>query len=161
MSKSTKFDMIGDEIMVECADLLANQIREYAPTKRIKNNVRVGTLAGTSAGSRIITIEVDAPEAGAYEFGSGIHRTKGTPSTYPIEAKNFPTLQFEGTNDFKGQIIRKRLVNHPGVEARPYIKPAMDELRPEIRDILMEDGVKNLRLYLRSIINDFNQAVGQ
>jgi hypothetical protein len=93
-----------------------------------------------------IDIMVDNPGgiAGAYEWGSGIHRTKGTPGTYTIKPKNASMLAFDwpkvaGEPGFMrlpdGRVLLAS-VQHPGVDARPYLKPTIMETREEFKKIL-------------------------
>ena len=94
-----------------------------------------------------IDIKVDlkeAPAAGAYEWGSGIHRTKGTPGTYTIKPKNKSMLAFDwpkvaGEPGFRrlpdGRVLLAS-VQHPGVAPRPYLRPTLEENKEEFKKIL-------------------------
>lgn len=84
----------------------------------------------------IDTSEDAAPMAGAYEWGSGVHRTKGTPGLYPIEAKNAEELHFYWEERQKWFIGVRLPYGHPGVEAKPYIKPTLEESKDEIKRTL-------------------------
>lgn len=107
-----------------------------------------------------------APQAAAFEFGSGIHaKNAGPEDTYviaPVNAKalRFPfTLSFmpgkkllgmlQGGRTISRKTIFNRMMNdpsglisgeflwsyvdHPGVEARPYMRPAIVAKLPEAR----------------------------
>lgn len=93
-----------------------------------------------------IDIKVADPDgiASAYEWGSGIHRTKGTPGTYTIKPKNKSMLAFDWPK-VAGELGFRRLpdgrvllasVQHPGVAPRPYLKPTIDETKEEFKKIL-------------------------
>lgn len=105
-------------------------------------------------GSAVIEIHIDlkkAPYAGAYEWGSGIHATRGPKVKYPIVPRQgkymvFPEGDWPGWEDRggKGAVPRKGIfflteVEHPGVEAKPYIAPTVAEIQPEVRKILARD----------------------
>ena len=82
----------------------------------------------------------------AYEWGSGIHRTRGTPAKYPIVPVNAKRLVFEGTNAYEGKTIFTDLVMHPGVKARPFLEPAKRQTRQENLQTIRENATKNIRL---------------
>ena len=81
-----------------------------------------------------IDIYVDDPGgiASAYEWGSGIHRTKGTPGKYTISGN--PLLAFEWAKIGKKVVFTS--VQHPGVAPRPYIVPTIESTKAEFRKIL-------------------------
>lgn len=86
-----------------------------------------------------VDIKVDlkvAPAAAAYEWGSGIHATRGTPGLYPIKAKNAPELHFFWEKRGKWFMGFELPFGHPGVAPRPYLKPTIDETKVEFRKIL-------------------------
>ena len=96
-----------------------------------------------------------APQAAAFEFGSGIHRTRGTPGTYEIKPRNasvlaipessWPNFQFPvrfgskmlGYSEDGNFILSK--VDHPGVAARPFMTPAIIQKLPEARQLLKQN----------------------
>lgn len=94
-----------------------------------------------------IDIKVDlniAPAAAAYEWGSGIHATRGNAGTYPIVPKNHNYLAFfwpkvDGDPSFRrlpdGRVLLAS-VNHPGVAPKPYLKPTIDDTKEEFKKIL-------------------------
>lgn len=95
----------------------------------------------------VVTINLKkAPEAGAFEFGSGLHATQGRQATYKIAPKTKKYLAFEWDKfdpNFRrenaslltpkqtereakyGNLVFFRFVNHPGVVAKPYMIPAI------------------------------------
>lgn len=68
------------------------------------------------------------------EFGTGIRGEFPTKS-YVIKPKNGQYLTFM----VGGKFVRTKQVTHPGIRARPYIRPAarqyFDKLGPEVADI--------------------------
>ncbi len=91
--------------------------------------------------------------ARAFAFGSGLHATRGKRGTYKIRPRNFPTLQFEGTNAFRGKIIRVGEVDHPGVESKDYINKAIEatlaKSLPELKVAIRKNLIDELRLSIK------------
>lgn len=86
-----------------------------------------------------IDIKVDlkeAPAAGAYEWGSGVHATKGAKGLYPIKAKNADELHFFWKNRGKWFMGFELPFGHPGVAPRPYLVPTIDDTKEEFKKIL-------------------------
>lgn len=135
---SALFDTTINKILMSTAEAVANDARANAPTARIRANITVTPITETPDGYKKITIQVSknkesgAPEAPAYEFGSGIHSKSG--QKYPIDAVNFPNLHFYWQREqrwFKGPHV-----DHPGVAARPFLAPALDKNRTTFRGLL-------------------------
>lgn len=151
---SNSFNLINDSAMVRGARKLYNAIRKYAPYKRIKDSVFISRVEG-KGDSRFITVGIDlnpvtgAPFARAFDIGSGIHATKGRKNKYKILPKRAPFLQFQGTNEFSGQLIRVKKVSHPGVRGVKYTQRAINDSRQAIRNEIAKDVKQNLRLYLK------------
>lgn len=100
-----------------------------------------------------IDISIDketSPVAGAYEWGSGLHATRGKKEKYKIEPKNKMALaffwdkvdsstktaaKFMGISSTTGKAIFN-FVEHPGVEKRPYLVPTINETKAEFKKIL-------------------------
>jgi hypothetical protein len=84
----------------------------------------------------------------AYEYGSGLQRTRGSPAKYKIEPDEASVLAFE----FKDSYLLQRsgqglipsqegkaffaFVDHPGVAARPFVQPSVNASREEIKEIV-------------------------
>lgn len=77
-----------------------------------------------------------APAAAAYEWGSGIHSTKESPSLYPIKAKNAPELHFFWKERGKWFMGLELPFGHPGVAPRPYLVPTINDTKAEFKKIL-------------------------
>jgi hypothetical protein len=118
--------------------------RSKAPTKRLQGAIEempVAQLGGTIESGVTVSTMI-APEACAYEFGSGLHDTKGAPAKYRIAARNEggklvfawdnepPEVKASAPHTKDGKVILP-FVNHPGVVARPYLGPAFDEILNE------------------------------
>ena len=123
------------------ADDLGETIRQNAEQNNLPeavgNSIEKDTVK-VEGGNLSIEVRVgkDAPMAVAYEFGSGIHRTRGTPGLYPIRAKNAPELSFFWENRrkwFKGVELP---YGHPGVAPRPFIVPAIEKIVPKMKQEL-------------------------
>jgi len=121
-------------------------------------------------GEFIIRITADrriAPDARAWEFGSGIHARRGVKKKYPILPKNKKVLAFNWEianaqpENFKflpdGRVMLGS-VQHPGIQAanggKGYIAPAMIELRKKAKKELSED-------IRAAIVGDLRESFGR
>lgn len=146
------------------ADILANQIKdnldkgayptgndEFRPNyKPIQDTLVIGTPK-EEEGKISIDITLggkDAPYAPAYEFGSGERATFGETNDYQIKAKNAPVLAFLwhypsplGRKFIKPQDenVAFSEIEHPGIEAKPYLKPAIETKRDEMTKIIGQE----------------------
>jgi hypothetical protein len=146
---SSDIDMRAGEraVIVEAANLVARSARARAGwSKEIRNAISVSEVREWQGGLGIY-VKVDlsaAPMARAFEYGSGIHSTHATLSPQQIGTggkiliQGNPLLVFPGTHEWEGQTIVTRVVRHPGVAPRPYLKPAIQENRDRIREILSQ-----------------------
>src|SRR3990167_1272565 len=134
--------------LARAADVLAKKIVEKAPFQHLRSAVSVGGVTSPGPGRYQVDVKVTAPDALAYEYGSGIHRQENA-GTYEIRPKNKRALAFAWpghTADFPrgGKYIGPgrddkllfTFVDHPGVAARPYNTPAIEEAIPEMRQII-------------------------
>jgi len=143
-------DLISVQTITWAANKIANSARGFARSKGI------GRVAGVKTGTAKVSknqlsINIQISEAGAaFEYGSGIHDPKH-PHYVDITAKNAPNLVFNGTNEKEGQIIVTPHVNHPGVAPRPFLKPAKERHREEIKRRISEEVGSNIRLYVRAM----------
>lgn len=122
-------------------------------SSRIPNAITLGEARKTGNGRYEIEIKVDAsgdretgaPHATAFEYGSGEQGKNG--QKYIITPDKADLLAFDWQPDFVpwgspklfGAILESpdstagryffNLVEHPGVEARPYLEPALDAQR--------------------------------
>ena len=144
------FLFVGERLTAATAQTMI----EKAPTGDTKRAISVKSVA-MSGNAVVGTIEIDlntAPEALAYEYGSGIHSEKG--EKYPIPkdeaTRNQPFLVFAWEKAYPhirrtkdGKVVLKRVM-HPGVAARPYIEPSLDELKKTVKDVISVQIKKGL-----------------
>ena len=142
--------------LVKQVGKIADVARQNAPTDNIESAIKVGNLVkvdGVSSISIIVDLKV-APEGAAYEYGSGIHGEKGV--VYPITPKKAPSLAFPVGPEpgrwpkYSGELetgdyIYLPHVLHPGVKARPYLKPAIDKMRSGLKNTVMRAFLKGYR----------------
>jgi len=91
--------------------------------------------------------------ARAYEYGSGEKATRGEKKRYPITPKTKKALWFYMDNPNENLLLYEKdgiigvtlpKVMHPGVEARPFLSPAIQELLPRLSEQLRLDITRNL-----------------
>jgi len=155
--------------------LVASYFTEKMKAKIIQVNAPRKIIDATSIGSPVITgegagyidITIDmnpdtgAPMAAAFEYGSGLHGKRG--QRYPIEPKNAKVLAFpwsiarnlspsftgkstagiELSADDKAFLPK---VMHPGVAARPFIRPTIQEEKEQIKKILGKEFIASIKL---------------
>lgn len=132
---------------------VATRARDNASwSKDIPKAIKLGDVQ-MSNGRYSIDIIIDArkdgpaPQAAAFEYGSGLHDPTRR-QTYPIRPDQATMLAFEwnpkrvpyGSKKFIGKIgdtFLFRYVDHPGVAARPYMRPAIEQVRKTFRSRLM------------------------
>lgn len=152
--------VIDDTALLESAVIFREAIRANAPTKRIARSVTIDRVEGR-AKSRIVTVRIKAPEGRAFAYGSGIHSTRGPKEKYPIvprrgtkRRKGKAALYFYWEKI--GQTFVGQKVMHPGVASTGYIDKAKKQAQKQIKQILKDNGVKNVRNYLK---NEFGKAL--
>jgi hypothetical protein len=142
--------------MVEILNLVATSARRNASwSTKIRSAIKVGEVKeqnGVIAGYVEVPLKL-APEARAFEYGSGIHSTKGAAEPYPIHPVNATALVFPGTHAWAGTTVvvppmGGGVVMHPGVAPRPFLTPAVEENKEKIRELLGND----VRQYIGTII---------
>ena len=147
-----------------------SNVSEKHLNSRISSAITVGDPQVTPTGYEIV-IRLNlkdepggAPEAAAFEYGSGIHATKGVRGTYEILPRNKRALAFRGgwspenpigamnSEKFIDYIddedlwIFKR-VDHPGVAPRPFLAPAIVAYKPNLRTKIVNafaSGMKSI-----------------
>jgi hypothetical protein len=136
------FDAAVRQTMVQAASGIMTKAMETADSKglpsAIADAMSVKNFRREGAGRYSIEIDVDlikAPMARAYEFGSGIHATRGEQGTYTIAPRNASMLAFEWSPEFipwgskkfiglAGSKFLFRYVDHPGVQQKAFLLPA-------------------------------------
>lgn len=149
-------DIVSVKTITQAANRIANSARAFARTKRAGKNAAGIKVDSAHVTQQTVTINIifdvaKSPWLPAYEWGSGIHATRGKKGKYPINAVSAPSLVFEGTNQWEGQIIRVPEVQHPGVKPRPFLEPAKKKHREEIKRAFREEVGKNTRLVIRGM----------
>lgn len=118
--------------------------------------------------------ETGAPHARAFEYGSGIHSSEEAPKKYIIKPKDAPALAFPfalkfmprrkkligvlGIGNYDDvldafnsdgsvgkEVMFWNYVEHPGVEPKPYLRPAVDKVRRTLRGRLLSLVSKSFR----------------
>lgn len=107
-----------------------------------------------------------APEAAAYEWGSGVHATRGASGKYTIlpvtkralwfpypEAKIYPkAVKYKIKYKRIGVLgITTEKVEHPGVAPRPFLVPALQTTRPKVLRDIQDEVTENTKKFLISI----------
>ena len=115
--------------------------------KVVAESIEAGEVINLGNGSYSISITVDvdeetgAPMAPAYEYGSGERGPEGKP--YPIVARNAPALAFlwqypsplgRKLEPYDEEVVFDKVM-HPGVEARPFLQPAINANKVKIRGL--------------------------
>ncbi|RMD59248.1 hypothetical protein D6833_11715, partial [Candidatus Parcubacteria bacterium] len=137
--------------VIEKAQANASWSSRIPPAITLKDiEVQRGTVIAT------ISVDLEkAPHAAAFELGSGLHATRGEKKKYPIRPKEKQVLKFPFTLTYPprerklagaegiggywnvlGVLAREgsvsgnmywHYVEHPGVEPRPFLRPAAEE----------------------------------
>lgn len=140
-------DLVPQGVLIRIANRIANSARQFARqvgSSRIPKAIKVGRVNATQT-TASISILLDtsiAPQVAAFEHGADWH---------PIDAKNYPTLVFMGTNEFAGQWIRVPHVEHPGIAPRPFVQPAKEKNHDQNLRELREAVGQNIRLSIRAV----------
>lgn len=151
-------ELVSVKTLTRIANRIKNAARAIARTERSgrvgtkPNSIKIG-LPDIRPGSISINILMNTrvvPEAPAFEYGSGVHDPKN-PHFITIRARRKPYLVFEGTNEYSGMIIRTKQVQHPGVKARPFIAPAIEETRQKNKEDLNKEVSSNIRLLVKKM----------
>lgn len=132
--------------LTEIASKMVESAKDKAKwSSTIPGAIRIGTAQKTSTGYYIdMWIDTkEAPSAYAFEFGSGLHATRGTKAKYIIRPKNPGNLlYFHWTpSNFIGALYSRKVadyyddtdlwafkyVEHPGVAQKAFMRPAIAE----------------------------------
>jgi len=129
-----------------------------AKTKRIRDNLKMTDAHQTGEGSVGASIEVSllsAPEAVAYEFGSGLHDPNGS-HLIPIRAVRAKALSFWWEKAGKQFVGKELPYGHPGVASHPALGPAIKENIP----FLMNEIKTYVKQEIGLIITENNARTG-
>lgn len=155
-----QFTPAADLFILSALTLAVNQIANTARQnaswiQAMADSIRVGTATKTGNDYRcdITSGGASAPMAVAYEFGSGIHRTRGAAGLYPIRARNVPELHFWWENRHKWFIGYELPFGHPGVAPRPFMQPAIDQHINDLTNRIATAFLTAYRQIMPSVIN--------
>ena len=166
---------IGRYLAEEFAREIKAAVEQRAPTARIATAIKTAIeVEGETRIKIAVGVDLDkAPEGRAFEYGSGIHSTRKTPSPrqegsggkYQITPKNAPALVFMGTHEWVGQVIivppmGGGVVHHPGVAPKPYLKPGIQSAREYMKKRIREEFKKEIRLQVRTEFFHGNPTIG-
>lgn len=132
--------------------IFANKAASKASSNRldeISKSFSVGS-PNQNGDTYFIEVKVNHPAAAAFEYGSGIHSTKGAKGKYKIFPRDKMALAFfwdkvdvNSKTNYKFLGISAKtgkalfnFVDHPGVAPRPYLVPTIDDTKEEFKKIL-------------------------
>lgn len=145
------------DIANQIAEEARNNVHRNGLPSDIADAIQLGSVTKTADGIEIkLIVDLGNPSAlgearqarsaaRAFEYGSGEHATRRAGGTYPIAPRESPVLAFEWpghSEDFppgpkfiyaEDGIFIFRYVDHPGVEARPYIRPAIETFKGALK----------------------------
>lgn len=188
---SFETDMI--EKVTLATAMLRNQIDANISSNNLPKSISdhmtqsptIQEMPGTFSAMIIITMAQGTPaaSAAAFEYGSGVHATRGRVGRYLIFPKNKSMLKFpfsESMNIYPFRDIPVGsefatnyapyppasdleytekgevflpYVAHPGVAPRPYIRPAIEEKKADIAKTLVDA----IRSEIKIIVREANQ----
>jgi hypothetical protein len=152
MASSDTFRAQEISIITQIASMIVESAKGFASwSKTIKNAFQISAASETPTGVTI-TISNSAPEAHAFEVGSGIHGPTG--EKYDIVPVNAGALSFPGTHAWEGQTIITQHVSHPGVAARPFLHPANEAVRPQAMAMLKQAFGETVRMAIKEAWNN-------
>lgn len=143
MPPNSDMDIAMRKSLPVAASMWVEAAKKHAKTSRIKSSFSIGQVQNDGGGTFHIDITNSAPEAGAYEFGSGEHSTKGEKKRYPILPRKAGGVLRIPRSRWKNyqpppdvDPVYLRGVMHPGVEAVPFMKPALEEKKDEMAKVI-------------------------
>jgi len=166
--------------LTKIANLCVEKMKSYSSSKsnppEIADAIHLGSAQASNTGYMIdITIPLsEAPMAAAYEWGSGEHAMRGDRGKYIIAPRYQDSLMIEwadwpsfvlpvkrgpsmiGEGD-SGLLLR--YVEHPGVEARPYIEPAITDTLKEAKNIMKAEILSQLSILSESAKGSHREVI--
>lgn len=131
---------IGEKVAKESIDIVVKDAKTKT-YKEIADNIEISDVK-TVRKQNGATITVSAyvelekvPYARAVEEGSGIHDPSKR-STYPIDGKNRSDGNLIFFWEKRGVMFKGPHVDHPGVEAKPYLSLSLKENKKRIMNLL-------------------------
>jgi len=145
------------------ADLVRERAAHNAPVDQgeLARSINKGEVSQIGEYSWMISVGTNLEYAAAQEFGSGLHsEDPDKRHKYPIEAgfwsgkSSSKSLAFlwpggpgkaSSAFDPDTGLYFFRKINHPGVRAQPYLRPALKDSSAEGRSLLLAAVVAELR----------------
>lgn len=127
------------QLLESIAQRILDAARKFAPNAHVRESISADQVEDQGKNRIIITLKATAPDARAYEYGSGIHsrrsnqspRQLGPKGKIEITPRNAPYLVFP----WDGKIIKTLRVEHPGVnpanQGEGYLRKAVKETKKE------------------------------
>lgn len=124
-------DQITANVLNDIGQEIALQAKSNAPVKSgaLRNSITYFVQDGK------LTIEADVPYSMFVEFGTGT-RGEWPGSAYTIRPKNAKVLAFQVGN----KMVFTKKVTHPGIKAKPYLRPAAIEVMGPLLTKLADRG---------------------
>lgn len=129
-------EAVVDEVVHATGDVVVDLARRYAP---VETGELVGSIRATH-GPGYSRVTAAAPHAAAVEFGTWSYNEHDPKSgTYEIRPVRAKALRFETAG---GETVFAQKVDHPGVEAQPFMRPAIGEVTEQFTEALAEQGIR-------------------
>lgn len=125
------------EVVHEMTDVVEDLAKRYAPRRTGELVGSIGAEKGEQAGRAFGEVYATATHGAAVEFGTwqfNIHAPKS--GTYEIRPVHAQALRFE----VEGEVVFAQVVRHPGVQAQPYLTPAVSEIEGDFIKQLADLG---------------------
>lgn len=113
----------ADDVTTRVIHMMADEIAREAFALAPKDTGELANSITVRYGKREAQVVATAPHAAFVEFGTWSHNIiDPKPGTYTIRPKRpGGVLRFTGKD---GQVVYTKKVEHPGVEAQPFLAPA-------------------------------------
>jgi len=140
-------DIVSVKTMLEVAKIVRLKAAEIA--KRVKAPLQSSRKTGNVYSPNLIGIK--QPQTTKNQIVIDLTLTDVAMSfekggkPHQINAKNKEYLVFDGTNNFAGQMIFTKSVNHPGSPKRPFLEPAKRQTAKQRRELLEREAGRNIR----------------
>jgi len=123
-----------NEIAVFFVDKVKQKIDDVNAPKAIKGNIFIGSPMALGEGRMYIDVTFDHPTAHAYEYGTDAYRIPNSGEKFmAFPREKWP--QYNSSKPAPAYFVFTH-VNHPPIQARPYIRPTIIENKEEMRKIL-------------------------
>lgn len=131
--------MSSDDIVAPAIEAAVEDIKDLARRYAPSDTGHLASSIETEIGPKTGRVVATAPYATFMEFGTwSYNMLEPKAGTYEIRPVSASALRFE----IEGEVVFAQKVDHPGVEARPFLNPAADEVVPEFIDMLESVGVR-------------------